>query len=146
MENWFTLNRRFPQYWLHVYYLANPDGSKQLWRETLLDFFGDQSTDVRRRLYQIGATGDLADHEKVANEEYERLKELADPLRWHYLLLRRTCTFLRDEYTLCPVWATEILITIRSIDIGVSKKRTAIAIGDRWREITTVDQWAGLSN
>lgn len=135
MEDWYEQNRRFPQYWLHVMYLANPKAAKRLFADTLAEVFADPQNEAQQRLFDLAKTLDPGDSEALAEKRPE------DPEWW---LLYRACTFMRDAYTLCPVWATEVLISVLATD--GSDRRAAIALGKRWRAVTTVAQWAGMDD
>ncbi len=140
LGDWFKRNRRFPQYWLHVYYLANSAGAKGLFLSTLAEVFVDRATGARERLYRLGVTGDLADHEEVGQGEDTGLPSTERAL---YILLWRTCVFLRDQYTLAPCWATEVLIMALILEAESTSRDAELSLGEYWRSRTTLDQWSG---
>ncbi len=140
LEEWFERNRRFPQYWLHVYYLANSKGAKRLFLATLAEVFMDKATPARERLYRLGVTGELEDHEEVGRGKDTGLPSTERAL---YILLWRTCVFLRDQYTLAPCWATEVLIMAMTLETEATSRDAELSIGEYWRSRTTVDEWSG---
>lgn len=134
MEAWYQQNRRQTPYWLHVYYLANPRGAKQLFTDTLAELFVEPQNEAQQRLRDLGTAGP-GDSEKIAEDRS------GEPEWW---LLYRACTFLRDDYTLCAVWATEMLIAVLASRNGSSDRRAATDLGVRWRAVTPVERWAGM--
>lgn len=139
MESWFEQNRRYPQYWLHVFYLANPEGAKALFADTVADLFSDPINEPQRRLRDLAAWCAGAG----CIDDVERLDPSTIGTEWW--LFYRMRAFMCDAYTLCPVWATEWLITAITERTGESNRRASIELGKRWRAITSVEQWAGLA-
>jgi hypothetical protein len=146
-QEWFGLDlfQAHPAYWLHVYYFANQTGAKALFRKTLVEFFVDRGTDARDRLFSLGLTGELLDNEEVgtANEKFTSSEELKKA--FYYILLKRSCAFLRDATPLAVTWAVEALQVCRAKDLGVSSKKSSAILIEFWRSQTSVQEWSGAT-
>lgn len=141
LEEWYALDlfKTHPEYWLHVYYVANPTGAKALFRASLTNYFASQDNEASQRLYALGNTGVLSDNATVGHAHDVQ----GDPLRSYYILLWRTCDFLQDVAPLSVTWAGELLLSCLVKRLLTPKSTIAETLIAYWRSQTTVAQWSG---
>ena len=141
MPEWFNLPLfdSQPDYWLHVYYVANPDGAKRLFRKTLTEFFRDKRTDVRARLFDLGSSGELLDNEDVGKDNRFGAE------KYFYVLLEKACAFLRDKTPLAVTWSVRPLIICRAIDTRVPTRSASKRLIKHWRTQTSIQEWSGAA-
>lgn len=148
MAEWYNLNRRFPQYWLHVFSLCNPDGAKAMFLDSVRDLFPTPASEAMIRHHTLRAATPrkvIDEQEAYAMDNYKTLpSDDHGALRTQSILLVRTCQWLRNLHTLAPVWAGEsLMVTYERATLDQPPRSIAAHIGGVWRSKITLAQWSG---